>query len=166
MLGCFLAEDISAYPPRCALMLTSFFRAGEIPSQSHTSASSQPRWDHHFIHPRLKTPLFWCSESGGNAPQPGCLAACISGEHLVLSCVPRPGFSLPQPADTQQLLPSLALHLPSSLQGPTFLPHTGRRGRCVGTLSAHRALGLLDLLCPHQPSPNRCPSSTAAPSVL
>lgn len=104
-------------------MLTSFFRAGEIPSQSHTSASSQPRWDRHFIQPRLKTPLFWCSESGENASQPGCLVACISGEHLVLSCIPRPGFSLPQPADTHQLLPSLALHLPSSLQGLPFF-HT------------------------------------------
>lgn len=32
----------------------------------------------------------------------------------MLSCIPRPGFSLPQPVDTHQLLPSLALCLPSS----------------------------------------------------
>lgn len=68
---------------------------------------------------------------------------------------------------THQLLLSLALHLPSFLQGPTFLPHTGRRGRGVGTLAAHSALELfLDLLSSHQPAPNRCQSSTAAPSVL
>lgn len=166
MVGCFPAEDISAHAPRCALMFTSFFRAGEAPSRSHASASSQPRWDLHSIQPRLKTPLFWCSESRGNAPQPRRLAACISGEHLALSCFPRPGFSLPQPADTHQLLPNLALFLPSSLQGLTFLPHTGGRGRGVGTLAAHPALGLLDLLSPHRPAPNRCQNSTAAPSVL
>lgn len=51
----------------------------------------------------------------------------------MLSCIPRPGFSLPQPADTHQLLPSLALHLPSSRDLPSSHTQVEKEG-VVGPL--------------------------------
>lgn len=67
--------------------------------------------------------VFWCPRSGSNAPQPRFPAVCISGGllasgHSVLTCIARPGFFLPQASDPPRLLPNLALHPPSSLQGP------------------------------------------------
>lgn len=104
--------------------------------------------------------VFWCPRSSSNAPQPRFPAVCISGGllasgHSVLTCIARPGFFLPQASDSPRLLPTWHYTCPLLYRDPARLPSSTWRRRDVGTPAAHPALGLLDLLSPHQLAPTR-----------
>lgn len=153
-------------------MITSF-RAGK-PCSDPYLRQLPPKVGPLFQPAQAEDIMFWCPGSSSNTPQPRLTAACISGGllasgHSVLSCIPRPGFFLPQAADSPWLLPNLALHLPSSLQGADLPSSFHAQAEEEGMLGPLQPTLRLDCwtYCPLtsllQPGGQK---STAAPSVL